>query len=76
MSESSLQQATKDGPVDGLRSVSVYNAQVWYEPNSLDADNLSSVNEKRRNFGLDPDRWAWRGLEFTWFRAAKFSYES
>jgi hypothetical protein len=41
----------KDVPVDGFWSVSVYNSEGYYEPNSLNAYNLNSITAKKSNDG-------------------------
>jgi hypothetical protein len=41
----------KDVPVDGFWSVSVYNAQGYYQSNGLNAYNLNSVTAKKNDDG-------------------------
>ena len=38
-------------PVDGFWSVSVYNSEGYYEPNSLGAYNLNSVTARKSDDG-------------------------
>ncbi|VVE13707.1 hypothetical protein PHO31112_02762 [Pandoraea horticolens] len=38
-------------PVDGFWSVSVYNAEGYYEPNDLNAYSLSSITAKKGGDG-------------------------
>ena len=37
----------KDVPVDGFWSVSVYNAEGYFEPNDLNADSLATSPRRR-----------------------------
>jgi hypothetical protein len=39
--------SVKDVPVDGFWSVSVYNAEGYYEPNQHDAYSLNSITAKK-----------------------------
>ena len=41
----------RDVPVDGFWSVSVYNAEGYYEPNDLDAYSLNSITAKKGGDG-------------------------
>jgi hypothetical protein len=41
----------KDVPVDGFWSVSVYNAEGYYEPNQYDAYSLNSITAKKAKDG-------------------------
>jgi hypothetical protein len=41
----------KDVPVDGFWSVSVYNSEGYYEPNSLNAYSLNSLTAKKSDDG-------------------------
>jgi hypothetical protein len=43
--------SAKDVPVDGFWSVSVYNAQGYFEANSLNAYNLNSITAKKNDDG-------------------------
>ena len=53
----------KDVPVDGFWSISVYNAQGYFEPNAQDAYTLNSLTAKKDDtdsitirFGGDPGK--------------------
>ena len=37
----------KDVPVDGFWSISLYNAEGYFEPNNLDAYTLNNITAKR-----------------------------
>jgi hypothetical protein len=41
----------KDVPVDGFWSISLYNAQGYFEPNNLNAYSLNSVTAKKSDNG-------------------------
>ena len=46
-----LQDAVKDVPVDGFRSISVYNAQGYYEPNPQNAYTLNNLSARKEADG-------------------------